>query len=494
LLTAKNLEINQNQNLNNNLNGNNSTIFPAKNDGSPLVNTEVCFHLDKNDVEIPKSGTPIKSFVKKFIRKHTATYCMTTDGVEQNKDTTLRKFGTRLATCNSKINDFLDPKTIDVVEQEHENGVSRHIVGLIKCGSPWICPSCSATLSKIKGEELTYVVNCGRENGRTYGMLVITIRHKLGDGLEYLQEALTAIWRKARSRRVMREFLKKHKVRFIHRGYEIMGSIKGGGVRRTTSPTDINTKVVSWSTAPQADWHPHFNLVFDFDELPIDINDEYAKINYELEIAKFVYDIVNDIAMKDYGIELKAPYIEEIGFGDNSRLQTKGGVSFNMDFSTIEKYTTKFGLVEEATAGQYKNGNGSLHPFQILDIIKEEHENPNTETTEQDKILLVRMFREYALATKGKTMFRFAPDSLRYYKDNYGLDLKEKPDLDEAEETESKEQSAVIYACDLKLWRKFSPNSLNIANLLSQETGAEMEAYIFKVIKEREWHSIHPRL
>lgn len=427
--------------------------------GTPLVNTEVCCRISSATPKTWENELP--NYVKKFVRKHTAVYCMTTDGTKLNEDSTLRKFSTRLVSCNSKINDFIEPKSIDIKEVKYENRKSRHINGTIKCGSPWICPSCSATLSMTRGEQLKHMVECGREHGRGYGMAVLTVKHKPGEELKKLQDILTDIWRKARTRTPMRTFLKENNIRFAHKGYEIMGSIK-------------NCK---------SDWHPHFNIIFDYDTL--EEKTEKEKIKYELKTAKFLWKICNSIAVKYHGIELKEPFLEEVTRthqGNNetftkTHLQVKGGVSFNLDF--VEEYTTKFGLVEEATAGMYKNGKGSFHPFQILDMIRKEDET----MTKKEKILLIGMFREYAKATKGKSFFRFAPGSVKYYQDNYDLDLNI---LDDEAEIQAREaQGDVFYSAELKLWRLFSPNSLNLANLLLQETAQDMEDYILQIINKR---------
>ena len=426
---------------------------------APLVNTEVCCRKVEKSPKSWESELP--NYVKKFVRKHTAVYCFTTDGTKLNEDKTLRKFSTRLVCCNSKINDFMEPKSIDIKEQTYENGKSRHINGTIKCGSPWICPSCSATLSMTRGEQLKHIVECGREHNRAYGMAVLTIRHKPGQTLKYLQDALTNIFRIARTRTAFRNFLKKENIRFIHRGYEIMASIKNN----------------------KSDWHPHFNLIFDYDKMQ-EMNEE-EKIRYEFKTAKFLWSIFNDISSKKYGIQLKEPFLEEVtkqyqGKEEifyKTHLQVKGGVSFNLDFE--EEYTTKFGLVEEATAGMYKSGNGSFHPFQILDMIRKEDET----MTKKEKILLIQMFREYALATKGKSFFRFGRGSVKYYQDNYNLELNV---LEDEEEILAREaQGDIFYSVELKLWKLFNPNCLNIATLLMQDTAQDMENYILQIVNER---------
>jgi len=203
-------------------------------------------------------------------------------------------------------------------------------------------------------------------------------------------------------------------------------------------------------------------------------------LRYELKTAKFLWNIFNDIASKKYGIKLKEPFLEEVTKqyqGKNetfykTHLQVKGGVSFNLDFE--EEYTTKFGLVEEATAGMYKDGKGSFHPFQMLDMIRQDDEN---------KLLLIQMFREYALATKGKSFFRFGRGSIKYYQENYNLELDVLEDEQEILNREA--QGEVIYSVDLKLWKLFNPNNLNIAVLLMLDTAEDMENYILQIINER---------
>ena len=424
-----------------------------------LVKTEVCCR--ENSISPKKWELDTPSYVKKFIRKHTATYCMINDGTQRVEDKTLLKFATRLSCCNSKVNDFMQPKSIIIKEIKYKEGKSRHINGTIKCSSPWICPSCSATLSMTRGEQLSKMVECGHEYERNYGMAVLTVPHQPGDSLKHSQDILTDIYRKARTRTAFRNFMKENKIRFIHKGYEIMASIKRG----------------------KADWHPHFNIIFDYDELP-DMNEE-QKIRYEFKTAKFLWKICNSIAQKYHGISLKEPFMQEVkkelegskGTFTKTYMQVKGGVSFNLDF--VEEYATKFGLVAEATAGMYKQGNGSFHPFQILDMIRKEDET----MSKREKIILIQMFREYALATKGKSFFRFAPGSVKYYQDNYDLELEILDDEDEIQARESKGDN--FYEAEIVLWKLFSPNSLHLANLLLKDTAQDMEDYILEIINTR---------
>jgi len=443
----------------------NLSFQPFKNDASSslLVNTEVCCPFPHKHQEKPKNrdSKELPSYVRKFVRKHTAAYCMTTDGEKKNDDPVLRKFATRLVSCNSKVNDFVMTDRVEIKEVHHESGKSRHIHGTIKCGSPWICPSCSATLSMTRGEQLRHIVECGREHGRQYGMAVLTVRHAPGESLQYLQDALFDIYRRARQGKKMRKFLEENNIRFVHRGYEIMGSVKGG----------------------KADWHPHFNLIFDYDKL--EDMDELRKVRYELEVAKFLWNVFNYYAVKYYGIHLKEPFLEEVtkeyqgkdGSFYKTHMQVKGGVSFNLDFE--EEYTTKFGLVEEATAGMYKNGYDSFHPFQILDMIQKEDET----MSKKEKVLLISMFREYAKATKGKSFFRFGRGSVKFYQEKYGLQLEVLED--EAEILAQESKGEVFYTVPLKLWKMFNPNSYQVAVLLSLDTVEDMENYILQIINER---------
>ncbi len=424
-----------------------------------LVNTELCCRISSTSPKEWENALP--NYVKKFIRKHTAVYCMATDGTKKNEDDVLRKFATRLVCCNSKINDFIDNPKVKIKEVKHEKGKSRHISGTIKCSSPWICPSCSATISMTRGEQLKKVVECGREHGRGYGMAVLTIPHQPDDALLSSQYILGDIWRRLGTQTPFRNWKKANKIRFSAKGYEIMASIKRG----------------------KADWHPHFNIIFDYDELP-DMNEE-QKIRHEFKTAHFLWKICNSIAQKYHGISLKEPFMQEVkkklegskGTFIKTYMQVKGGVSFNLDF--VEEYATKFGLVEEATAGMYKQGNGSFHPFQILDMIRKEDET----MTKKEKILLIEMFREYAKATKGKRFFVFGMNQVKYYQENYGLELEILDDELEIQARESKGND--FYEPENKLWELFNPNSLDQANLLLQETAQDMENYIFQIINTR---------
>ncbi len=286
-------------------------------------------------------------------------------------------------------------------------------------------------------------------------MVVLTIQHKPNQDLKDLMLILDDLRSYIQQHRTFREFKEKYGLRYIHTGLELTMSIK------------YNLK----------DFHPHNNFVFDFDKNP-DLT--------ELELSKFIYDLIAFRASEKHGITLKSPYTEvvkkQIVFQDGIRIlkdvvQIKGGVSATYDFK--EEYPTKFGLAEEVTLAMYKKGDikGSFHPFQLLDYLK------FFELDDKTKKLLIEMYREYALAFRGKTLFRFGRGAVDYYIKHYGFVVDVKDDIKEIEE--STFVGDVILEIPIIDWFKFKATDMQIATIL-QLPKELIKDYIYTRIENNE--------
>lgn len=418
--------------------------------GSPLVNNEFNCHTPEYEAYLK-----IPSFVKKYIRKSTSLYALASTDFGLKLYENLKKSGKQLRGCNTQPILYAGFETVDIKEVRDFDNPARHLSHVKRCGSPWNCPVCSAKLSTIRSIQLDSLITCGKDNSRFYSMVVLTIQHKAGQDLNHLMSILDDLRKYIQSHRSFREFKEKHKLRFLHVGLELTMSIK---------------QVLK-------DFHPHNNFVFDFDEKP----------NLtELELSQFIYNLISIRALKKHGVTLKSPYIEpvkkRIVFKDGINHlidvnQVKGGVTATYDFK--KDYPTKFGLAEEVTLSMYKHGdiNGSFHPFQLLDYLR------FFELSDETKKLLIEMFREYSLAFRRKSLFRFGRESIKYYKEQYNFEIDVKQDNEEIEESQS--TGEVLLEIPIYDWLRFKPTDMQVATLLQLPQEA-MKDYIYQRIERKE--------
>lgn len=74
--------------------------------------------------------------------------------------------------------------------QDGKAGLSN----LQSCGSGWVCPVCSGKIQASRAAELGAVLAYGREQKHTLAMITLTVRHKRGDSLSSVWDAVSAGW------------------------------------------------------------------------------------------------------------------------------------------------------------------------------------------------------------------------------------------------------------------------------------------------------------
>jgi hypothetical protein len=432
---------------------------------SPLGNREI--------------GKRYENIYKKYTRKHIAQYALTVENIKEirleknEKKTRLSKheFNTRLrfkksletinkslCSCGRDLHFMNTKKTVDVKETVN----SRRLKGLKSCGNNSACPVCASKLSTIRGNQLTELMKGGRDNGRSYMMVVTTIPHK---PLEPLYRTLNQVIHMSRyifNSREYKEFKKKSFCRFVHGGLENMVSFKNG----------------------QVDWHPHKNYLLDFD---ISISEVIKNLGLktEQELRMYVSQMMTRIGQKYLVKEnidktLLFPYFQQ---GDNSsRVYVKGGVTASLEFD--DGYIAKWGLEAEMTSGIYKDGRitGSMHPFGLLDLINEENE----EVTQGQKYQAVKAFQEFVVASKGKWWFYFGVGAIEYYNEYYKMKLKVKKDEEELATLE--DEGDLIYFMDEQEWLDFRPNPKKIGYVLSLPTREEVIKFFMEEIEFNRFH------
>lgn len=240
-----------------------------------------------------------------------------------------------------------------------------HYSNLVRCGSVWVCPVCSAKIAEERRQEL----KIGAENwknkhkGAIY-LLTLTNRHHAGDNLKQLLEgqkkALAYLW----GNRSPKEMLKN------------LG--KQGHV--------IATEVTYGANG----WHPHYHILL---FMKNDINILSLRNFLATEWQKCCKKAGLPIPTFEHGVDLRdgkyaTDYITKFGiddFGDNFTYTEK-----------VQVLEGGWGLADEMTKGHIKKGKeGGLTPFDLL--------RQSVECPEYGKL-----FKMFAEAFKGKRQLHWS--------------------------------------------------------------------------------------
>lgn len=198
-----------------------------------------------------------------------------------------------------------------------------HYGNLVRCGSVWHCPVCSAQIAEKRRKELKLAIDNWNKKGKKVYLLTLTNRHYFGMNLDILLEgqknALKIFWG-GRS------------------GRDLFNSIgKFGHI--------IATEV----TYGENGWHPHFHILL-FLNNSVNIKDcrlAISKVWQKACVSKGLPE-----PSLDYGVDLRG--------GDKAY-----------------DYVSKWGLEDEMTKGHTKKGKeGGLTPF---DLLRQSVENPEYE-------------------------------------------------------------------------------------------------------------------
>lgn len=419
-------------------------------------------------------GKPYEKIYKKYLRKQIAQYALTVGNrstlrlKKNQRKTRLKKeefntnlsFGQTLKTINKSLcscgrdTHFMNEhRIVDIKETK----TSRSLKGLKSCGNNSACPVCAAKLSYVRGNQLKEMLAAGRDNNRSYIMIVSTVPHQPGESLEITLNQVIDMSRYIYNSKEWKKFKRDVQCRFVHGGLENMVSVKNGLI----------------------DWHPHKNYLLDFD-ISIDEIIKVLRLNDELDLRLYLSRLFTSVGQRwldNQGIkkELLKPFLQQEH--NSKRVNVKAGVSASLEFD--DGYIAKWGLDAEMTAGIYKDGrfSDSFHPFGLLDLIHDD----NTEVNKEYKYKYIMAFQEFVVASKGKWWFYFARGAVAYYNEHYGTELKVKKD--EAELQALEDKGDLIYSLSSDEWLMFKPTPKKIGFALSRETRKQVIEYIFEEIE-----------
>lgn len=184
--------------------------------------------------------------------------------------------------------------------------------GLQTCGSPWLCPVCSAKISEIRRGEMNHGLGVARALGLIPVMITLTHRHDRADALDEQLRAMKKAKQRLRQRREWRALKPR--------------------IAGTITATEV--------THGESGWHTHFH--------------EIALVQADSEEeAVALFEPLGRVWLTCLG-----------GFGLNGALphawQVQGA-------ARVGDYVAKWGAAEELAMSRHKQGKkGGRNPWQLL--------------------------------------------------------------------------------------------------------------------------------
>lgn len=299
----------------------------------------------------------------------------------------------RVAIClRNRIYNKSEQTYDDIKVWKHQKTHRAFYSGLAVCGSVWICPVCAAKISERRKTELKIAFDEHMSQGGDISMLTLTVSHGLGDSL---QDILS---------------------RFGQATHKFMS---GGSFKKIREEIDMIGRVRAMEcTYGSNGFHPHLHIAL------------FHKkgINYE------------EVKNKMYRLWLKAC--------DKYNLITsyEHGMKLNGAEKASQYFTkqAEWKMEHEMTKWHIKKGRKeSIMPFDFLRLYI---------STEDKKYL--RLFKEYAVAYKGKRQLQWSAGLKEKY------NIKEKSDEELAKE--KKEEADLLGTIDFEEWKVILQHDLRV--------------------------------
>lgn len=218
--------------------------------------------------------------------------------------------------------------TVDV----RQSGEAVGYAGLATCGSVWACPRCSAKIQAVRRLELGALISTAAAEGLTVAFGTVTLRHRRGQSLEKLWDAVTQGYRSVSQAR---------KVRRLRSSLSRLGYVRAFEV-----------------THGDNGWHPHIHTIQLF-EMPVTQSqlDELADAEFEVWRRQ----------AKKRG--LGAPVRERYEL----RKVTDASVAFSDYFAkgvydpSVARSAKSIGFEMTSSMTKKGRGKGSRTPWQVLE-------------------------------------------------------------------------------------------------------------------------------
>ena len=254
--------------------------------------------------------------------------------------------GDRIGACMKHI--VPGRSTVDVM---YSKRVKRaHLKGVMRCGSVWVCPVCSSTITERRRVELGEAL--ARRPDLVPVLVTVTLQHHRGDPLAELVGDLNESWRR------------------VKRGDPWGRQVKRLGIRGYVSALEVTFGL-------QNGWHPHKHVLFLMERAPGEEELERFRGWLAERFGRFLAK-VGRYSSPIHGIDIK------LGDDQAADYVTKQGSSWGLD--------------AELTKAPVKSGRswGGYSPFELLELY------------EGGKRWAGALFQEYADALKGRRQLVFS--------------------------------------------------------------------------------------
>lgn len=263
-----------------------------------------------------------------------------------------------------------------VKRRDLEQGAVAGYSGVTLCGSVWACPRCSAVVAQRRAEEIgRAVAECHARGGSVY-LLTLTVRHRRGDALADLFEALSRGWRAAFTGAPWTGRKAQVRTRSGRTWIEpaLPGDAEIFGVAGRVRSTEAT---VSLPGSGGHGWHLHFHcLLFVEADLGTGIRDDLDDF-LEQRVGRRVSWDRAAIGRITFGHRVFGRYqraVERAGFaadieGFDIRLVHDGGAEFVGSYLSKSTYDVAAKLGMEVASGAHTKNSRSernVTPFEVL--------------------------------------------------------------------------------------------------------------------------------
>ncbi len=325
---------------------------------------------------------------------------------------------------------------IDYVQGEKGK---RYFANIQHCGLGWVCPVCNYKIQTEKTKQLNEALLQYTQKGYVVYFGAVTLPHYQSEALEDNLKTLLDGWNWVKSHRTVKKEIRSRIEKFP------IVDFKTGEVLKT-----IKNKPDFWYvrsleiTYGKNGFHPHLHPIFilrkeDAENYLKAFKDKYLdwlkkndKDNQHTEQRAFMYE------EWDGSFEKLTEYV--------NKTKIKEGISDEKAelIYNIKKENSRKKLADELTRGQNKKSREGVTPWEMLLYIKEKTKFRFSRSPKE-------LFREYAEATKGKSMLQ----TCQYFYQYIGLD-----ELEEAEILKDDKTEKVLFSIEKPLWKKLAKENL----------------------------------
>lgn len=315
-----------------------------------------------------------------------------------------------------------------------EAGARAHFGGLQSCSSPWICPGCSAKIQAGRAAEVGGAVEKWISAGHGVVFVTLTMRHRKGQGLKMLWDALSKSWSR------------------VTRSASWAGSTRQVGLRQRYGIAGFIRAVEV--TVGENGWHVHTHALL-FTKSVLD--EDEAKTFGDRLFARW------SAAVQAQGLEAPLQRAQDVRVVDTAQ----SGVQQVGRYLAKNTYT---GLGAEVSAGGWKTARkGNRTPFEVLACIHEAV-SAGEEIDAED----LALWHEWERVSRGRRQVNFS----RGLRDLLEVEERSDEELAETETAEEAEAEEIgrIAAEDWK--RVLRPVSVRLEVLHAVEAERTREAAV----------------